>query len=620
MLAEQEGVKQWNDGLAPFITPQFRTEVFGYEHIPPEIEVPAAAESWVDGAGYDLGTIGGGAAISSYYNYSRGVDLSYEERLFLSPARQACLQSDGTAIDNAPTKFYYNTFGLHMVAATKLYRFDLSSQSWVLVDTGTASYKDMVEHNGTLYASQGNSVAYKFSVNGITWITSTAASPYADWFTVRGNSSGISALWKLTNNAIANTSDGANGGVAWSGTDEIGHTSETSTGIVTVNNDIFGFKKEGIYVYDGVAGQDIWKTQYINDYNGRNPFTWIDGLIYVVYEDRLLQLNPYNFDITPIYPLSLQDSLEVKGSLTAVCGDGYHLYLAVKNKDGNTYIMKGKPGGGWHTMAYLGANDCNAMIVVPANVVHSSNPALVFGYGTAASYFILPRNRSHPDEDANYRFETSGHVVGPYINFGAKSFSKFLNRGSVLGDGISSGRPVTLKYEADRSGTEVTLISATSTGITEGDETSEVEFNQIRYILYLESGDDTSTPAVDSLALYATLNPRRKRIWRPVVALSDELAVTTGAYATQSPSAEVMRNILFGAVTKRLILTDDRANTYTVRLLDINSAGKVAKTIGGKHHDSMGYQLTIVEIRTLDTNQTTAIYGEHAYGSGAVFG
>lgn len=649
MLAEQDGVKQWNDGLAPFLTPQFRTEAFGYEHIPPEIEVPAAAESWSNGAGFDLGATGGSTS-SSFYNYSRGLDLSYNDRILLSPERQECTESDLTALGDIPTKFYYHsTFGLYCLAGDYMYRFDLTSQTWVQVaQASTTSHSesglgdafyDILEYNEVMYASVWNDTGgglLKWSEDGLNWRGTNALEllaftfagigyPYADYLTVRGNSSSLSALWRLVGNDISNgvpestVSPTYPNQFDWSGSDEVGHDGETATGLVTVNNDIFVFKKNGIYVYDGIVAQDVWKTEYVNDYNGRNPFLWIDSLIYVVYEDRLLQFNPYNYDIIPIYPLDAQDSLEVKGSITAVTGDGHNLYVAVKNSAGNTYMMKGRPGGPWHTMAYLGANDCDAMTVVPGGVVHSANPALVFGYGSNAHYFILPRDNAHPDEDDNCRFETTGYVIGPYINFGAKSFSKFLNRASVLGDGLSGGRPATLKYEIDRSGTQTTLVTANENGINEADETSEVSFNQIRYILQLDTNDNWFSPTVDSLALYATLNPRRKRIWKPIIWLSDSQAVTTSAYDTIQPSAEILRDTLFGAVTKRLTLTDDRGNTYTVRLLDIASAGKVAKTIGGKNHDAMGYQLNIVEIRTLTTTRATAIYDQHNYDSGVVY-
>jgi hypothetical protein len=646
LLAENEGVKQWNDGLAPFITPQFRTGAFGYEHTPPEIEVPIAAEDWSGGAGYDLSATGGSVS-SNIYNYSRGVDLSYENRVFLSPALQDIPQSDLTAIDFPPTKFLYNSYGLHMIAGYHIYKYETSSDTWVMVNDGSAAalpvstggtqyYTDIVEHNGILFAarsspeSSDDAVSYRYSIDGLTWIQASLAASlfgniYADYFTVKGNSSSVSNLWKTRGNLILNNPDGTDygsfGSSSWSGTDEIGHTSETPTGLVTVNNDIWMFKKEGIYVYDGVAGQDIWTTKYVKDTNGRNPFLWIDNYIYVVYGDRLLQLNPFNSDLLPVYPNPAQDSLETKGEITAVGGDSQFLYIAVKNTEGNTYILKGRPNGGWHTLTYLGANDCNALVLVPPGVVHDDNPALVIGYGTGSGYYILPRNQSKPDEDDNCVFEDSGFVVGSYINFGAKSFNKFLNRASLLGDGISAGRSVTLKYETDRSGTEVTLVEATSSGITEADETDDVQFNQIRYILHMATGDDVITPAVDSLALYATLNPRRKHIWRPVVALSDSLQLASGADAnTSQPSATKLKEMLFGAVTKRITLQDDQHHTYTVRLLDINSTGKIAKQIGGKRHDATGYQMTLVEIRAINTNQTVAVYGEHSYGQGAVFG
>jgi len=644
MLAEQDGLKQWNDGLAPFITPQFRTDAFGYEHIPPEIEVPAAAESWSGGAGFDLGTTGGNASISPHYNYSRGLDLSYEDRILLSPAMQVCTESDLSALGDTPSKLYYSSFGLHLIAGDYLYRFDLSSQSWVQVAQASNNYnsfipysqdafRDIITFSGYMFAStisDADPNLYSWSADGVTWhnwgfadilllLLSGLDTPTADYFAVRGNSSNLSALWRLDVNEISNAATTVPSSLDWSGTDEVGHTGETATGIVTVNNDIFVFKQNGIYVYDGITSQDIWKTDYVSTYNGRNPFVWVDSLIYVVYEDRLLQFNPYNFDIVPVYPLPNQDSLEVRGSITSVTGDGHNLYITVKNTAGNTYMMKGKPGGAWHTMAYLGANDCDAMLVVPAGVVHAGNPALVFGYGTAANYFILPRDGTHPDQDDNCRFETSGYVIGPYINFGAKSFSKFLNRASVLGDGMSGGRPVTLKYETDRSGTQTTLVTATEDGITETDETSEVSFNQIRYILQIDSNDDWFSPSVDSLAFYATLNPPRKRTWRPIIWLDDSALVTTTARDTTQPAATVLRDTLFGAVTKRLTLMDDRTNTYIVRLLDVNSVGKVAKFIGGKAHDGMGYQLSLVEIRTLNTNQTTGVYDEHLYDSGVVY-
>ena len=626
MLAEQDGVKQLNDGLAPFISPQFATGSYSIEDTPPEIEVSSVAERLSDGCGYDLGAVGGGSA-TTRYNYSRGLDLSHEDRIFLSPLQQPALESDATAIAAAPVRFLHSSLGFFMLAGAYIYKFDLTTGTWVQKDdaTGTFSgvaYKDIVELDGVLYASRGSTADYKYSTDGNTWTAFTDADENADYFTIRGNSSDVASVWKVLTNLIKGTVNGANSGTAWSGADEVGHTAETVTGMITVNNDIWVFKKEGVYIYDGTNTQDFWKTKYHVSTNGRNPFQFANGKLYAPYGRRLLEIDPLAQDttITPVFPLSDMDSLEIKGDITAIGGDDYFMYLAVKNTAGNTYIIKGRPGGSWHTFLYLGANDCNALYVTPGGVTHATNPCLVIGYGTAAPFYILARENVYPGDDPLYEFSTTeGVAYGSYINYGAKNYSKFLNRGAILGDHISAGRPVTLKYEKDRSGTETTLVSATSDGLTEANESSEVSFNQLRWVLYASTGDSAASPAVDSLALFSTLNPPRKHMWQPIVAMSDDLELRGGVEARQQPSSRLLRNILFGAVTKRITLTDDEANTFVVRLLDIQSTGRVKKMFGGKEHDAMGYQLKMVEIQAIATDQSAAIYGESAYGSSHVF-
>ena len=52
LYEDQYGQKHWNEGLADLIAPQSRISEFSYEHIPPQIDVPAAFENWSIGAGY----------------------------------------------------------------------------------------------------------------------------------------------------------------------------------------------------------------------------------------------------------------------------------------------------------------------------------------------------------------------------------------------------------------------------------------------------------------------------------------------------------------------------------------------------------------------------------------
>lgn len=627
ILAEQDGVKQYSESLAPFITPQFRTEGFGYDHTPPEIEVPSVSEDWFGGCGYDLSASGGSVTSNNRYNYSQGLDLSHNDRIFVSPKRQTTLESDGSAIAAAPTKFYNSSLGLFLLAGAYIYEYDLTTATWVERDDASGdavNYKDITELDGVLYASRGSGADYKYSTDGTTWTAFTDADQNADYFTTRGNSSDIAALWKVLGNLIRNTTDGQNGGVSWSGADEVGHSSETARGAITVNNDIFVFKQEGVYVYDGTNTQDIWKTTNNYSGNGLNPFAWVNGFIYVPYGRRLIQFDPFTTDgtiIRPVYPIPGMDSQEVLGDITAIGGDDYNLYFALKNRAGNTYIMKGVPGNGWHTYIYLGANDCNALAVLPPGVAHTTNPVLMVGYGTAASYYILSRENRHPTDDPLYRFDTtaSRFAVGSYANFGAKTYSKFLNHAAILGYNLSSGRPATLHYEIDRSGSTTALVAAVADGLTDTSTSTEVAFGQIRWWLYMDTGDTTATPTVDSISLFATMNPERKRMWQMTCILSDDIRLRGGVHGTTQPSVGNIHEIIFGAATKRITFTTQHNDSYTVRLLGSESVGNALKQIGGQEYHGHGQRLTLVEIGTLTNNLPTGKYGDVTYGSGVVY-
>lgn len=621
---DQNGIEQWGDGLAPFITPQFRTDPYGYDHTPPEIEVPIVAEDWTS-AGFEHIPSGQDTQVH-VYNYSRGMDLSNRDRIFASPQRQSMLESDGTAIGGQPTKFLQTSLGFMMLAGQYIYEWDTSSQSWVQKDDATAdavNYKDMVELDAVIYASRGSTADYKYSADGTTYTAFTDADENADFFSVRGNSSDIASVWKVLSNLIKGTPDGKNGGTSWSGADEVGNTSETVTGMVTVDNDIYIFKKQGIYIYDGTNTQDLWKTTYAGTYDGKNPYTWVNGHIYVPYAGSLIEFDPRATDsltLRPVFPMEGMDSHELLGDITAVAGDTRNIYLAVRNFSGNTYILKGKPDVGWHTLAYLGANDCLTMEAVAPGVVHDTNPVLVFGYGsTASAYFILPRGGFHPGNDPECKFDTATSTLyGPWVNFGAKTYNKFLNRASVLGDDLSASSTFTLKYEVDRDGTETTIVTASSNGTTESETSSEVQFNQLRYVCSAVV-DSSYTFGIDSIAFFATLNPPRKRVWNPIVNLSDTLYARGGLTTITQPAASNMREILYNAATKRITLTDNDGHDHTVRLLGIESTGRAKKQSGGKEHFGYGYRLALVEINSTTGGQVVAVYDSSTYDSGHVY-
>lgn len=629
LARDENGKKQLGDGVAPLVAPQFRTTGYGYEHTPPEIEVIENFQHYAAGAGYERSE-----GNNLRYNFTRGIDFSWGMGI-VALKRQAILESDGTAIAAAPTKFYASSLGLYMLAGAYIYEWDLGSTAWVLRDdaTGTfsgAAYTDMIELDGVLYAARGTSADYKYSTDGVTFTAFTDADENATVFSQRGNGSDIAAIWKLNNNVIKVTTDGKNSGVAWAGADEMGHTSETTRALLTVDNDMYAFKKEGIYFYDGTNTQDIWKTQYLDDNNGKNAYLWSNKAMYAPYGRRLFEYDPNPnvvSNLRPVFPTKGMNSKELRGDITAIGGSETHLFIAVKTNAGGTYILKGVEGTNgweWHTVHYLGANDCNALMFVGPGVMHATNPALVFGYGTAAHYVVYPRQGVDPWDDTNVTYETDeGSAYFPRVDFNAATYPKFLNRGSLLGYNLSAGRYATLKYETDYTGTETTLVEATAEGLNDNEEESEVSFHLVRGIIYMATGDTSITPRVEAWVFGATLNPPRKLTWNPVIILSENITFEEGVEMISTPSPDVMKRLLFSALAKRITLTDRtgfNGLTHIARLLDIQPSALSEKDQGDFGSDALVYQLTLVGINSLSSDAITAVYGQSSFGGGHVYG
>ena len=633
-LLEENGVKQWNDGLAPMFTPQFRTSEFSYSHVPPEIEVVEAFEGFPHGAGFDtqaLGETGG-------YNYSRNVDASWGSRIILSPHL-----TDLGIVLGTGQKIYASSLGVFITSGPYIYKVTLSgvTPSCAIVGDFSAdgiTFTDIVELDGVLYAGRGDNMDYVYSTDGTTWTVFTDANENATAFSVRGNASDIAALWKVQSNIIKTTTDVRNGGVAWAGSDEVGHSSESVQSAITVDNDIYVFKKEGFYRYDGVNTQDVWKTQYRDSRNGVGAYLWSNGKIYVPYGSRLLEYDPYgDTALEAVYPPAGFDSLELVGDITAIGGSETHLYVSITNRDNNCYVLKGNRDSNgtwvWHSILFSddGGGDplrVTALLVVGPGVIHPTNPGIIFTKHTGLVRFIvLPRANVHPTEDASCTFGPTGSyivpsLVGPYTAFGAKTFEKFLNRGSALGSRLSATQTIQLQYEKDRDGVETSLLMLTTDGIAEAPTVGDVAFFRIRPHIYLSSSSALATPILEAVALGATLNPGRKRIWRPVIVLNEHQHFREGGGTDSLPSINATRNALFGAASKRVTMTDRHTDaTYTVRLLDIQPGSLQEKDQGKEARDLGVYQLSIVEIQPLTPHTSdAAIYGTTHYGDGSSYG
>lgn len=632
------GQKHWGEGLAPLITPQQRITEFSYEHIPPEIDMPAAFESWSKGAGFSdflatTATSTGFYQINSNtpktYNYSQGVDASWDNRLYLSPAQQPDLASTGGA--TGPPGFYWqsNTFGLWLVSGTLMYKYDLSSTSWVLKNTAGAIVTSLAELNGIMYASL-TGVAYIYSANGNVWTTYSDnqinSASIADLFVVRNGS-----IMAMRSEKAYLTINGQNSGTVWSSGTTIGSTSETTKSLAVVNGDYWIFKLEGIYHWDGTTVIDVWHPKYLDSSNGSSTFVWYDGLIYVVYGGRILSIDPFNTTDSPllfVYPPENtltnvidepHDSLEIKGTISQIGGTFTDLVFTVTNPAGNTYLMKGDPRTGvFHTLAYLGANANTACLAVSPGIQHASNPCIATGLGTSSIHYILPRVDLRPEDDKNCRYTSTGTIYGPWFSYGARAFNKFLNRGTVLTAFATAGNNVTLSYQLDDNTLVTTqVVNGINVGINQANISSTVSFYRMRYVITLNSQDTGTTPVMTGATLHSTLNPPRRRIWKPLVSLKPNQLLRDAASDTQDVST--LRSALYTAASSRITMTDRENNSYTVRILDIQETQLTFSTEGSAETDNQVLQITLAEIAPLTSNLPPAKYGQARYNQGYIY-
>ena len=601
LARDEDGATRFWPQLAPAFAPQIDTGEFSYRRRPSEIDLPIPFEHWRVAGIVDEVTPDEQdeplQGIPTYY-YSRGIDASNQRRLYLSPALQAVLENDATAIAAAPVQFADTSLGFFMLAGAYIYELDQLNGQWVQRDNASAdgqSYTHLVEMDATLYAARGSSVDYKYSTDGITWTAFTDSDNNPSYWAVRPASDGSeSQLFMFKADLTTKqSSNGANSGDAWSAADEVGHTSETLRGTIVSNDDMYVFKEEGFTRYDGSTIEEAWGggVKMRRDTNGKQPFVWLDGVVYVPYGDRLLAYEPTGdgsvVNMRFIFPLpSMAGAVETNGTITAIAGDERWLYLAVKNAAGNTYVWKGNPyTTEWHTWTYLGANDCNAMLVAGPGTVHDDNPALVIGYGTAASYYILTRPGMRPEDDSNYRFDTGGGTLyHSWTAGGAAAFPKLLAAGRLVVENASAAKACVLKYEIDADGTETTLVTATSGGEASEDITTEVAFNRIRAIVTMASSDNTDSPVIIGAVLNTIPNPPRKRAWIFDVVVGDQVRGANGGQSRYS--GRQLESHLFASVEKYCTLYDNRGRSFKIRVSDVQAI------IGDPGDESQAYRVS----------------------------
>lgn len=584
---DASGNMQFYPSLAPALQPQIATGDYGYELTPSEVSIPLSFQDFSLGAGFEDDRNPSPSAGPRSYSYSRGVDYSEGTRAYLSP-----LQVDDTGIAVAPTKFVETSLGFFAIAGRFIYELTTAPGTWTQrFDTGSANtlITDLIEYKGTLFAALGGGsspATYRYSTNGTAWTSYTDASIIAVYFATRDD-----VLWAVRsdstviNNAAGN---GQNGGTAWTGADNVGHSGETVRGMLEIDNDLYIFKEEGIYRYTGTVTEDVWLggRNMRRTTNGFMPYLWHDQKTYVPFGDRLLQFDHTIPGLEFVFPtVGMRGHPEINGQISFITGDTNWLYVGVYNAAGDTYIMKGNPyhnggAGEWHTYLYLGTVQSQAAIVAgpDADNPSTTNPVLVYGDGAAASHAVLPRVGWRPEDDSNYRFDTTpGTLYGSWHGWGAYTYPKFLNGGVVIGENLSEDETVRLSYEIDSSGIPISILTATATGVTRDSIETEVSYARARPVIRLATGASTTGPILIASVLDATPNPPRRHQWTFMVDIISGVEMRGGGQSRYS--AQFLESFLFGSISKRVLLIDNRGRQFVVKVNTV--AGIGPQGVGG---------------------------------------
>jgi hypothetical protein len=559
----------WQLGLADPTIPQDAVGDFGYNTEPFSRNTPLAFESWEGGAGLLIEEPG--TLQTNRYSHSQGIDLSWGARGYKSPGRTA-----STDLTAAWVACKFTSDGVFVLVADEVWHWNTGTSVFDAITTTGTTPTDIQEFEGNEYVAM-SATAYEYSADGVSWTQSTLTDTDAKFFAVRSGQDGSARLWKITSTGGLSFSDNpVNAGTQWSSEVQIGDTWETVTGMEVAADFIYIFKEEGIYAFDGLIVEDVYPARQLAvPNNGKHTLYWQDGFIYTNYGDRLFQFDPQNRSMRQVFPIpGRQGHPEVNGNITAIDGDGEHIYFALKNAAGNTYIMKGKPSyradedSEWHTWTYLGANDVSVISLQRAGAIDASNPVALFGYGTVASYYILPGPGLRPEDDASYVFDTAtGSMWGPWIDGGALLHTKALSDGRIIQEGGTSAKYATLAYATNGSSVFFDLTQTDGAGIAVGVPAAPPRFTRIRYKGTLVDSASTTTPVLGGFVFNATPLPMKRQEWTFAVDLGTMQASRSGGISAYDMWE--LRRHLFAATGQTSLLYDREGRRYVVVVDDV---------------------------------------------------
>jgi hypothetical protein len=616
VLAEDEnGVLQYFPGFVDALAPEQQSGPFSYDSRPKSVSQPIYFDQWTLGAGWEDAPAG--SVTFGGYSYSRGIDVSWGVPV-LSPERQSY-----EGLSSGVTKFYHSpTFGDFALDGNHVMRWTGLNGEWSSIYEADNPPTDIIEFSNAtdtyLFVAYGAEQDIRYSLTGLS-LPQTVAGVREKFFGVKGITSTVPTLWGITEEGEISGVEDPTVAANWSNPDQIGLPSETVTAMVVANNTFWIFKETGWYTFNGTdIGEQLPVYVLRREGNGKSAYVHINGLIYAPYGNRLFEINPVENSVRTVWEAS---HFEINGDITAIGGDLRYLNFAVKNAEGNTYILKGLPAtGAFDTLVYLGANDCDALMVTEKGLTHSANPVLTIGYGSAGAYFIMPRDGYRPWDDDNYRFDLNGGTLyGPWVDGGVMVYEKWLNAARISAENITAARTAEVEYSIDGLSAETSIVTAAVPGLTVG-RVDDVDFTRLRYTLNLITGSSRESPQVHAIVFDTTPNPPRHRSW-PFVVRAEQRQAQPGGGDARPEAFRDIEDFLFGAAGQRATFTDYWGRTFTVKVLDVRGTGLARKSGGeGRNAAAMDIQVLLAEINANKVHGSTFTWGQSKWGSGDVYG
>ena len=406
----------------------------------------------------------------------------------------------------------------------RILEWDNTNSYWVQRYAADYDITDLCVYGNKMYVGFGSYDTYCYTTDGDTYTDTDLIQHHFSYFiTAQSLSAGLFTLWGAINYELWSTTDPVAGGIAWSGPKYIGESTTNINSLMIHNNMLFIGKPDGLYHLDSSGAvdallPDMKVAQSSNNFKYHCNYK---GELYFSLNTRLGKISS-GMSYKVIGPYHDIEDIVIKGTCVGLSADNNYLYCAMY--DGTNYVIyKGfeieEDKWSWCPI-YTTTLAISKMMVS----MSGTNTVLWFDRYIYLTRIILSDN---PLADSSYQFYSSGYVITPWYDAGARDWDKIISaincecRGYDVNTGgvdLSATVYVSIYYEVNESGTW-TLIDSAYTDNNSGatrkyiDASTLANGKKIRFKILLTSDDTTITPIVKLFMVYGKIKPPLVRIY-----------------------------------------------------------------------------------------------------------